>query len=72
MTLFRYVMANYDHMGKHHWHPEFKHLDYYDPPRKLAKYRKPRKGHSPLERGPKRVKKAVAPLDEIKPFSYFS
>ena len=34
-----YNMAKYDYMGKFHWHPEFRALDYYIPAYQPAKFR---------------------------------
>ncbi len=57
-----YRMAKYEHMGKMHWHPEFRHLDYYLPAYQPSKFRPEgkKKGH-----GLDKVKKVFPPvLDE--------
>ena len=56
-----YLMAKYDSLGKFHWHPEFRPLDYYIPKYQPAKFRpegkKKRHGYN-------RVKKVFPPLPE--------
>lgn len=55
-----FKMARYDPKGREHWHPEFKHLDYYEPAYQPVKFR--------AEKHMTRVKKVVAPIpdeDEI-------
>ena len=55
-----FKMARYDWRGREHWHPEFKHMDHYEPAYQPAKFR--------TEKHMKRVKKVVAPIpddDEI-------
>ena len=54
-----YNMAKYDKLGKFHWHPEFKALDYYVPAYQPRKFRPEgkKKGH-----GYNRVKKVFPPL----------
>jgi len=56
-----YKMAMYDKLGKFHWHPEFRQLDYYIPAYNPRKYRPQgkRKGW-----GYNRVKKVFPPLEE--------
>ena len=58
-----YLMAKYDALGKFHWHPEFRQLDYYIPGYQPSKFRPTgkKKGH-----GYSRVKKVFPPLPEEK------
>ena len=58
-----YKMAQYDKLGKFHWHPEFRQLDYYIPAHNPRKFRPEgkRKGW-----GYNRVKKVFPPLEEGK------
>eukprot|EP00095_Tigriopus_kingsejongensis_P003615 maker-scaffold49_size462716-snap-gene-1.22 protein:Tk03615 transcript:maker-scaffold49_size462716-snap-gene-1.22-mRNA-1 annotation:"28s ribosomal protein mitochondrial" len=51
-----FQMARTDFLGKEHWHPEFKHLDHYDP------YYKPRKFRS--HKKDRTWKKVVAPIPD--------
>ena len=38
-TLEWYNMAKYDALGKKHWHPEFREMDYYIPAYQPSKFR---------------------------------
>ena len=49
-----FKMARYDWRGREHWHPEFKHLDHYEPAYQPVKFRP--------EKHMRRVKKVVAPI----------
>jgi len=51
-----FKMARYDFKGREHWHPEFKHLDYYEPSYQPVKFR--------AEKHMRRVKKVVAPIPD--------
>jgi len=51
-----FKMARYDYKGREHWHPEFKHLDYYEPSYQPVKFR--------AEKHMTRVKKIVAPIPD--------
>jgi hypothetical protein len=56
-----YNMAKYDALGKKHWHPEFRELDYHVPAYQPSKFRPEGKkkalGHS-------RVKKVFPPIPD--------
>ena len=54
-----YEMAKYDSLGKFHWHPEFRQLDYYIPAYQPSKFRPEGKKKY---RGYSRVKKVFPPL----------
>lgn len=54
-----YEMAKYDSLGKFHWHPEFRQLDYYIPAYQPSKHRPEGKKKG---RGYSRVKQVFPPL----------
>ena len=60
---FWFQMARVDHLGREHWHPEYKHLDYYEPAYQPAKFRV---GSDKFKKSGRlhRVKKVSAPLPE--------
>ena len=51
-----FKMARLDWRGREHWHPEFKHLDHYEPRYQPVKFR--------AEKHMTRVKKVVAPIPD--------
>jgi len=56
-----YEMAKHDHMGKKHWHPEFREMDYYIPAYQPSKFRP--EGQK-KKRGYNRVKKVFPPIPD--------
>ncbi len=56
-----FMMAKYDWKGREHWHPEYKHYDYFESAYQPKKFR--------MRKGQRRVKKVVAPIpDEAEEF----
>ena len=56
-----YNMAKYDALGKKHWHPEFRELDYHVPAYQPAKFRPEGKKKG---MGYSRVKKVFPPIPD--------
>ena len=56
-----YEMAKYDMMGKKHWHPEFREMDYHIPAYLPSKFRPEGKKK---KRGYSRVKKVFPPVPD--------
>ncbi|XP_040574320.1 uncharacterized protein mRpS30 [Lepeophtheirus salmonis] len=52
-------MAKYDFRGREHWDPEFRKLDYYEPPYLPVKFRKTR---NPFKRNQYRTRKVTIPV----------
>ena len=62
-----FIMKDYDHMGKEHWHPEFKEFNYHNGPYVPEKFRLARRNYHKIHPGEQllwksRAKVVTAPL----------